>query len=83
MSVDGYQRLFGRQVRRRRRALDLTQAQLAERVGVSVEYFGRVERGVSAPSFRLMVTLADVFGIGVRALFAPLPPPGDEESSAS
>ena len=79
MSVDGYQRLFGRQIRRRRRAQDLTQAQLAERVGVSVEYLGRVERGVSAPSFRLMVALAGVFGVGVRALFAPLPSSTDTD----
>ncbi|MBL3689415.1 helix-turn-helix domain-containing protein [Leucobacter chromiireducens] len=37
--------VFGARVREHRLALELTQEALAERLGVSVQYLGRVERG--------------------------------------
>ena len=56
-------------VRRARRAMELTQAELADRVGVSRQTIVALESGGYAPSVYL--ALADVLGTSVEALFSP------------
>ncbi|MEW5773337.1 MAG: helix-turn-helix domain-containing protein [Thermodesulfobacteriota bacterium] len=53
-----YKRLLGKRTRELRKARGLTQAVLAERLGVTQEYLGKIERGLAAPSFPLLVDLA-------------------------
>lgn len=57
-------------VRRHRLLAELTQAQLAERVGVSRQTIVAVENGGYAPSVYLALALADQLGATVEALFA-------------
>lgn len=47
----------------RRSALSLTQAELAERIGVSSETIARFERGVYAPSLRKLEQLAEALRV--------------------
>ncbi len=49
---------FGREVRRRRKALGLTLEQLAERSGLTPNYIGTVENGRRDPSLSTVVALA-------------------------
>lgn len=58
-------------VRRARRAMELTQADLADRVGVSRQTIVALESGGYAPSVYLALALADVLGTSVEALFRP------------
>lgn len=51
------QRLFAQQLRERRRAAGLSQADLAERSGVSTEFVSRMERGVTFPSVPTLMSL--------------------------
>jgi transcriptional regulator with XRE-family HTH domain len=60
---------FGRRLRQLRRQQDLTQEQLAEAVGVSVEAVSNFERGVHAPSFETLEKLADILQVPVYELF--------------
>ena len=53
-----------------RNALDLTQAQLAERVGVTRKTVNTVETGVFVPSTILALKLADALGRSVEELFS-------------
>jgi putative transcriptional regulator len=53
-----------------RNALDLTQAQLAERVGVTRKTVNTVENGVFVPSTILALKLADALGRSVEELFS-------------
>jgi transcriptional regulator with XRE-family HTH domain len=62
--------LFGRRLRQLRRQKDLTQEQLAEAVGVSVEFISNMERGVNAPSFETLEKLAEALGVPVEELFS-------------
>ncbi len=48
----------------------LTQAQLAEAVGVSRKTINTIENGVFTPSTILALTLADELGCSVHDLFA-------------
>jgi putative transcriptional regulator len=52
-----------------RAALDLTQAELAERVGVTRKTVNTVENGVFTPSATLAIKLAHALGVTVEQLF--------------
>lgn len=65
--------VFGANLRHHRKAKGLTQAELAEAIGVSEEMISKVERGVASPSFPTIEKLSDTldvpevgfFGIGL------------------
>ena len=57
-------------VKRHRRQLhDMTQQELAERVGVTRQTILSIERGRYNPSVGLALRLAEVFGVPVEDLF--------------
>lgn len=60
---------FGRRLRHLRRQKDLTQEQLAEAVGISVEFLSNIERGINAPSFETLERLAAVLQLPFDAFF--------------
>jgi transcriptional regulator with XRE-family HTH domain len=47
----------------------LTQEQLAEKTGYSVDFIGLVERGINAPTVARLQDIADVLGVEVWELF--------------
>lgn len=51
--------------------LDLTQQQIADRVGVSRGYIAKVERGQANPSLRFVESLADALGLELEVLARP------------
>jgi transcriptional regulator with XRE-family HTH domain len=61
--------LFGRAVRKRRRELDLSQEELAERAGLHRNYVSDIERGDRNPSLENIQKLAKALDIKVSALF--------------
>ena len=65
-------------LREERARLGLTQAELAERVGVSRKTINTVENGVFVPSTALALRLARALGTTVEQLFQ-LPGGGDGE----
>jgi transcriptional regulator with XRE-family HTH domain len=54
---------FGREVRRRRKALGITLEQLAERSGLTPNYIGTVENGRRDPSLSTINALARGLGV--------------------
>lgn len=60
---------FGDQIRERRKARGLTQAQLAEATSMSEEWIRRIERGAGSPSFDALEALALALGASVADLF--------------
>lgn len=54
---------FGYWVRRRRRALDLTQADLAQRVSCSLSLLRKIEADERRPSLQLIELLAEIFAL--------------------
>ncbi|NJO75083.1 MAG: helix-turn-helix transcriptional regulator [Leptolyngbyaceae cyanobacterium RM1_406_9] len=61
--------LFGRAVRKRRRELDLSQEELAERAGLHRNYISDIERGDRNPSLENIQKLAKALDTKVSALF--------------
>src|SRR3954451_18955101 len=54
---------FGYWLRRRRKALDLTQAELAQRVSCSLDLIQKIEADARRPSRQLAEKLADCLGL--------------------
>ena len=75
----GLQQELGRQVRRNRERVGLSQADLAEAIGRSVQMIGRIERGKSAPSFDTLEEIARALETPVYDFFAPLGNGDDDE----
>ncbi len=62
-------RNFGKQLRYLRRSHDITQEQLAELVGRSVNFISLIENGHTAPSFATIEKLANALNVEVADLF--------------
>jgi predicted ATPase/transcriptional regulator with XRE-family HTH domain len=58
---------FGEWLRARRKALDLTQIQLAEQTGCAEDTIGRFEAGTRRPSKQVAVMLAEALGVPARS----------------
>lgn len=56
-------RRIGERVRARRRAASISQAALAERVGVSPNYVGLVERGAKVPTIETLFRFAKALDV--------------------
>jgi transcriptional regulator with XRE-family HTH domain len=62
-------RTFGRVIRERRRQLDLTQQEIAQKIGLSTPYVGHLESDKRHPSQKVLLSLAKVLGFDRRELF--------------
>ena len=65
----GLQQELGRQVRLHRERGGLSQVDLAEAIGRSVQMLGRIERGKPAPSLDTLEEIARVLQTPVQAFF--------------
>lgn len=63
------QRKLGQRIASLRKARKLTQEQMAEALGCSVEFISLVERGVNAPSVAGLEKFAKVLKVEVKELF--------------
>lgn len=67
-----------RRLRAVRKARGLSLTELGRRVGCSVGYLSQIERGLSSPSLRTMVALAEVYDIDLATLFSDGPRPSGD-----
>lgn len=65
------QQQFGGRIRELRGAREVTQEELAERVGVFRTYLSRIETGLANPTLTMIHALADALGVAVTELFEP------------
>lgn len=84
----GYAKMVGepletrlaRNIAIRRKALGLTQAQLAEKLGVETETLSRFERGKHLPSLVTLERLAGLLQVTVSELLAEQPKVADDDA---
>ncbi len=60
--------IIGHQIRYLRRVKDLSQKTLAQKVGVSLGWMGRVERGLFLPNLKLLFKIAKALQVKVKDL---------------
>ncbi|HYT46427.1 MAG TPA: helix-turn-helix transcriptional regulator [Methylomirabilota bacterium] len=61
--------IIGHQIRYVRRVKDMSQQTLAENVGVSLGWIGRVERCLYLPNLKLLFKIAKALQVKVKDLF--------------
>jgi transcriptional regulator with XRE-family HTH domain len=54
---------IGARIKSLRRALRMTQAEVAERVGIDASFYGQIERGANTPSLRTLFAVAEVLKV--------------------
>lgn len=59
---------LGSRVRAARRAMNLTQEELSEQVGISASFMGHIERGTRVASLETLVSLCNVLHISPQTL---------------
>lgn len=64
----------GRCMRQARRARKWKQARVAEAVGISAQFYGRIERGTALPSMDTFTKLLTLFGLSASVALGFLPP---------
>ena len=69
MDAERLKSLFGQRVQELREERGLTQEQLAEAAGLSVEYVSKIERGLASPSFSVIARLIEVLEGSPHELF--------------
>ena len=60
--------VLGKQIRYLRRVKDISQATLAKKVGVSVGWIGRIERGIFLPNIKLLIKIAKALQVRLKDL---------------
>lgn len=60
---------LGNRIQKRRKTLNLTQEELAYKVGISRAYIGYIEQGRNIPSLELLQKIVNVLKIPLRELF--------------
>lgn len=61
---------------------DWTQADLAERLGVSRQSINAIERGKYDPSLPLAFAMAELFGVPLERIFTPKAKPSSQADGA-
>ena len=64
-----FERKIGKRISEVRLEQKLTQAQLAEKMGMSVESISRMERGVTFPSLKTMESMSESLGVPLKRFF--------------
>ena len=76
------QLLFGERLRKRRKALKLTQEHVAERAGISLRFYQMIERGEKSVSLDTLVALRNALSVSVDYLLLGELPPASENPIA-
>ena len=63
-------RAFGKRIKIARESMGLTQFQLAEKIDVSQNFLGDIERGIKLPSLSKLILLANTLKISLDSMFA-------------
>lgn len=62
-------RVLGKKIQKRRKELELTQEDVADRVGISRAYMGYIEQGRNAPSLEILEKIANVLKSRISDFF--------------
>ena len=68
MVTDIYKSL-GKQIKKIRKERSLTQQKLAEKVGIGLNFLGKIEVAYAKPSFETIIKISQVLDVSLKDLF--------------
>ena len=81
--VDAFYQILGERVKQGRRRANFSQADLAERLGLTRTSIANLEAGRQRPSTHQSAMLADILGIPIERLLPPAPTAIDPRRKAN
>jgi transcriptional regulator with XRE-family HTH domain len=69
INLTSLKKQFGRRLQQVRSATDLTQEELAEKVGLTIESISNIERGIHGPSFDTLEKIILALNVPAKSLF--------------
>lgn len=66
--MEDYKVEMGNRMKEKRKALHLTQEQMAEKLNISIKHYGGVERGVAGLSIENLIEVSDILGVSLDYL---------------
>ena len=63
------QKSFGKKIKNERKEMGLTQFELAEKINVSQNFLGDIERGIKLPSLPKLILLSNVLKLSLDNMF--------------
>lgn len=66
--MEDYKISMGKRMRERRKALHLTQEQMAEKLNISIKHYGGVERGIAGLSIENLIEVSNILGMNLDYL---------------
>lgn len=63
------QKAFGKKIKISRKKMGLTQFELAEKINVSQNFLGDIERGIKLPSLQKLILLSNTLKVSLDDLF--------------
>ncbi len=61
---------FGRKIKIAREQKKLTQAELSEKIGISQNFLGDIERGLKLPSLNTLISISNILKISLDSMFS-------------
>lgn len=61
---------FGEKIKKMRAEKGITQEQLADKAGISIDFLSLIERGRNAPSFKSLEKIAKALSVPAKELFS-------------
>ena len=61
---------FGKKIKAAREKFKFTQFELAEKIGISPNFLGDIERGKKLPSLNVLITISNTLKISLDSLFS-------------
>ena len=68
MINDNFYKNLGKNIRKYRNKLNLTQQDLADKIGISLNFMGKIEVAFSKPSLDTLIKIANSFNVSVSDL---------------
>lgn len=63
-------KLFGKRIKIAREKQNMTQAYLSEKVGISQNFLGDIERGLKLPSLTKLIAISNTLKLSLDSMFA-------------
>ena len=69
MDLEKFYKNLGIRIKYLREKANLTQEQLAENAGISLDFLGKIEVSINKPGLRSLIKIADTLNVKVKDLF--------------
>ena len=65
---DSFYKLLGKNIKKKRKECHLTQQELADKIGISLNFMGKIEVAFSRPSLDTLISVANALEVSVSEL---------------